>query len=195
MNKFELIKYVSDLSTHVGMELDGPMTFKTIIRPGVECVIRFSIVGSGILELNCDAGCFIEKIEHYNNILGGPKAESFKISQTIFQRSDLFLYGLGIDGIRSFELNNTGAIASYIELLKHHIFLQFSECESAVNFIKNNFGLALGHHAFRVPIILKSAKEYEVLQKYIIHVKSFNFIDDFEEYLTRLDSKNIDAIW
>lgn len=163
----------------------------TFLRTGSSDIlemVRFEFIGSGILEAVCYFGARVQSIENELSSMSffADKGIKFsKMDQSIFQRADVATNVVaGIKEKSSFKVGSDicSAISSIINTIEI-LSPSFGTISGLSSYCLRDNNLPLGHHAFRVPLLLTQAGLKQECDDYVRSVVGKGFIADYEKFV------------
>ncbi|TGX55996.1 hypothetical protein E5A73_02470 [Sphingomonas gei] len=186
--KRALIEATDSRLSDLGYTKMEPSSFRKRVSDDLFYQVQYIFAGQAIVEATPLFGVWLPDIEReLKDSSFGPLLKSqFSLKMpTIFQTvSELGrLWGCG-DRPVAFVVDNQAVseVAALAGCIRH-LEGRLGTISDVADYISHNYGLAVGHHAFRVPLILKRASRHHELRSYVEYIAGLHCVPEYERFV------------
>jgi hypothetical protein len=187
--KSDFIDYVEDSLSVLGYRQVSPNVFR---KPSesFEYQVSLSFAGKVAVTCNITFGFWIESVEiQAGNHLSvqRQRASGARNVATVFGTLDLIGKWSDIDVGYSIDLDRDWSEQMATTFRAIPLIEKKVRSLNDIAILATSLrSLPIGHHAFRVPILLKNMNSHKLFEEYTEYVKSTNFIQGYADFLESL---------
>lgn len=166
-------------------------TFLKCFSADISAIIQFEFIGSGVIEAVCYYGSRVQSVEQRLQGMRFFSENELLFSNddfTVFQRRDIISRIVtGANERSSFNITDGNFNPlNFYDMYLRDLEPSFCNVTSLAKYCLVDKSLPLGHHAFRVPLLLRDAGLLRDCKTYVREVLTGGFIVDYDKFAEEL---------